>query len=319
MGANSKIEWTTHTFNPWWGCTKVSLACDYCYADQLAKRRGFRVWGPGTSIRQLSDAHWRDPIRWNARAAHAEERPRVFCASMADVFEGRQEQAGLRERLWGLIAATPNLDWLLLTKRPGKISQLVPWREEWPRNVWIGTTVENQEWADKRVPFLLALPAIVRFVSVEPLLGPVDLTAYLQGERRIDWVIVGGESGAAARPMNPIWARAVRDECVAAGVPLHFKQWGTFGPQPTLVSGKPSGQVEAVFREIFDTEHRRSFGAEPKYELISSEKLVRLGKKGAGRTLDGRTWDQLPDCKGGILIRTDETPATTTEAEASDG
>ena len=264
MGANSTIEWTMHTFNPWWRCTKVSPACDNCYAEHLARRRGFRVWGPDAPMRQLSDAHWHQPIKWNDRAAHAAERPRVFCASMADVFEGRPDQAPLRDRLWKLVGETPNLDWLLLTKRPAKIAQLVPWREGWPPNVWIGTTVENQEWADKRLPHLLALPALVRFVSVEPQLGPVDLRSYLQGARRIDWVIVGGESGAAARPMNVSWARAVRDQCVAAGVPLHFKQWGTFGPRE------------------------------------GSDQLVRLGKKNAGRVLDGRTWDELPDLVGGI-------------------
>jgi len=274
MGANSTIEWTTHTFNPWWGCTNVSPACDHCYAELLAKRRGFRVWGPGAFIRQLSDAHWREPLKWNERATRASDRPRVFCASMADVFEGRPEQAPLRERLWKIVVATPNLDWLLLTKRPGKIAELVPWQEAWPRNVWVGTTAENQEWTDKRLPHLLALPAIVRFVSVEPLLGPVDLSTFLHGERRIDWVIVGGESGAAARPMNAGWVRAVRDQCVAAGVPLHFKQWGTFGPRN------------------------------------GSDGLVRLGKKSAGRSLDGRTWDQLPNREGGIAV-----PPTSHESE----
>ena len=198
---------------------------------------------------------------------------------MADVFEGKPEQAPLRQRLWELIAATPNLDWLLLTKRPGKVAQLVPWREVWPNHVWIGTTVENQEWATKRIPHLLALPAAVRFVSVEPLLGGIDLRDYLHGDRRIDWVIAGGESGAAARPMHVAWAREVRDQCIAAGVPFHFKQWGTFGP------------------------------------LNGSGSLVRLGKKNAGRTLDGATWDQLPNGHGGIAAPV-ATPALTAELEA---
>lgn len=262
MGADSQIEWTDHTFNPWWGCTKVSPACDHCYADLLARRRGFRVWGPGAAIRQLSETHWREPVKWNARAAVAGERHRVFCASMGDVFEGRPEHDALRARLWALVATTPSLDWLLLTKRPSKVAYLVPWRDEWPRNVWVGTTVENQEWADKRLPHLVTLPAVVRFASVEPMLGPVDLRAFLEGQRRVDWVIVGGESGAAARPTPAAWVRDVREQCIAAGVPLHFKQWGTFGPR-----------------------HR-------------SDQLVRLGKKVAGRTLDGRTWDQLPQPGG---------------------
>ncbi len=258
MGANSSIEWTTHTFNPWWGCTKVSPACDHCYAEALAKRRGFQAWGPGAPIRLLSDAHWREPLKWNAAAIEASERPRVFCASMADVFEGRNEHAQLRERLWRLIDKTPNLDWLLLTKRPNKVNQLAPWGGTWPANVWVGTTVENQEWTDKRLPHLLAVPSVVRFVSAEPLLGPVDLTRYMLARPRVDWVILGGESGSSARPMQPEWARSVREQCVAADVPLHFKQWGTFAPR-----GNP-------------------------------EQLVRLGKKKAGRELDGREWDGLP-------------------------
>lgn len=256
---NSKIEWTTHTFNPWWGCTKVSPACDHCYAEALAKRRGHNVWGPGADIRILSETHWRQPLKWNRLALEAGERHRVFCASMADVFEGRPEHAPHRARLWPLIEATPALDWLLLTKRPGKVLSLAPWGVDWPRNVWVGTTVENQEWVDRRLPALLAIPSAVRFVSVEPLLGPVDLAAYLVGARRVDWVIVGGESAAQARPMRPEWVRAIRDQCQQVGVAFHFKQWGTFGP----------GQADLG-------------------------PLIRLGKKNAGRNLDGRTWDELP-------------------------
>lgn len=259
MGANTKIEWANDTFNTHWGCTEVSPACDNCYAKTLAKRYGFDVWGPSASIRLLSESHWREPSKWNALAARTGERRRVFCSSMADIFQGRAEHAPLLARLWTLIARTPNLDWLLLTKRPTKIAQLVPWSAVWPPNVWIGTTVENQEWAERRIPHLLALPAVVRFISAEPLLGPLDLRQYLASARRIDWVIAGGESGAAARPMNVAWVRDLRDQCIAAGVPFHFKQWGTFGPRN------------------------------------GSEQLVRLGKKKAGRTLDGRTWDGLPN------------------------
>ncbi|MFO0570194.1 MAG: phage Gp37/Gp68 family protein [Polyangiaceae bacterium] len=259
MGANTKIEWANDTFNTHWGCTEVSPACDNCYAKKLAKRYGFDVWGPNAPTRRLGEGHWREPLRWNALAARAGERRRVFCSSMADIFQGRADHAPLLARLWPLIEQTPNLDWLLLTKRPTKVAQLVPWSSAWAPNVWIGTTVENQEWAEKRIPYLLALPAVVRFVSAEPLLGPIDLQPYLDGARRIDWVIAGGESGPAARPMEVAWVRELRDQCVTAGVPFHFKQWGTFGP-----------------REGF-------------------ERLVRLGKKNAGRAIDGRTWDELPE------------------------
>lgn len=262
MARDSSIEWTDHTFNPWWGCTKVSPACDHCYAEGLARRYGYSVWGPGTGIRVLSEQHWREPFRWNVAAQRAGVRQRVFCASMADVFEGKRDQAVLRTRLWRLIEQTPSLDWLLLTKRPGKVAKLVPWRDTWPPNVWIGTTVETQDWAEKRLPELCNLPAIVRFVSAEPLLEPIDLKPFLHGDHKIDWVIVGGESGASARQTDPAWLRQIRHQCRVSRVPFFFKQWGTWAP----VNGQ--GGVDVP--------------------------LVRVGKKKAGRLLDGRTWDEVP-------------------------
>ena len=142
MGENSKIEWTTHTFNPWWGCITVSEACKHCYAEAWARRVGQDVWGPKVSRRMFSDDHWKGPLRWNAAAAGAAERPRVFCASMADVFEDRDELDEPRWRLWPLIEATPHLDWLLLTKRPQNVLRLAGWGQDSPSNVWLGTTVE---------------------------------------------------------------------------------------------------------------------------------------------------------------------------------
>jgi protein gp37 len=132
MGENSKIEWTTHTFNPWWGCTKVSEACKHCYAEAWAKRLGQRVWGPKSKRRFFTDQHWKQPLTWNRKAEGAKERPRVFCASMADVFENQTELESHRRRLWDLIEATPNLDWLLLTKRPMNVKQLSGWTLDWP-------------------------------------------------------------------------------------------------------------------------------------------------------------------------------------------
>lgn len=256
MASNSSIEWTTHTFNPWWGCTKVSPACDNCYAEAISRRFGFAIWGPESSIRTLSEEHWLEPLKWNATAAKQSQRARVFCASMADIFEGRKEQAPLRERVWQLIEQTPHLDWLLLTKRPAKATRLVPWGKNWPENVWLGTTAENQHWADKRIPALLDAPAKVRFISAEPLLGPINIAPYLRGKASIDWVIAGGESGSGARPTDPDWIRGIRDQCEQAGKAFFFKQWGTWGPSP-------SG-------------------------------LVRLSKKRSGRRLDGKEWDQFP-------------------------
>ena len=253
MGENSKIEWTTHTFNPWAGCTRVSPACENCYAETDTKRYGYVDWGPRATRRVVSEATWRNPIKWNNDAHATGVRARVFCASWADVFEDRPEVVAARIRLWHLIDQTPHLDWLLLTKRPQNIGPMIPveWRGRWPANVWLGTTVEDQRRAEERIPHLAEHAAVVRFLSVEPLLGEVDLRRYLGTV--VDWVLVGGESGAKSRPMQPAWARSVRDQCVRAGVALHFKQWGEFGDQ-----------------------------------------LIRLGKKNAGRTLDGRTWDELP-------------------------
>lgn len=250
MGATT-IEWCHYTFNPWWGCTKVSPGCDHCYAETFDKRVGGAHWGAGVPRRVFGEAHWREPLKWNAKARAGYVRPRVFCASMADVFDPEAPDAE-RAKLWSLIAATPSLDWLLLTKRPQLAMRYLPWGVSpvgasgamaevgctpWP-NVWIGTTVEDQERADLRVPRLLQIPAAVRFLSVEPLLGPVDLWAYLPGEIRdaslkalgsppmpaVDWVIVGGESGHGARPMQDDWVRSLRDQCGAAGVSFFFKQ-----------------------------------------------------------------------------------------------
>lgn len=252
MGKDSGIEWTHHTFNPWWGCWKVSDACANCYADAWAKRIGQNLWGKDAPRRFFGDDHWREPIRWNAQAVRDGQRRRVFCSSMADVFEERAELDVHRGRLWELIAATPMLDWLLLTKRPEHVEACVPWTE-WPTNVWLGTTVENQKWAGIRVSILSKIPARVRFLSCEPLLGSVDLTPWLSS---IDWVITGGESGGKARPMQLAWARALRDQCLAAGVAFHFKQWGNWRPD--------------------------------------GDGMERMNKKVAGRDLDGRTWDEYP-------------------------
>lgn len=151
MGKDSGIEWTHHTFNPWWGCVKVSDACTHCYAETWARRIGQTLWGLEAPRRFFGDNHWREPIRWNAEAAHVGERRRVFCSSMADVFEDRRDLDVHRERLWELIDATPMLNWLLLTKRTDRVEALAPWRDTWPANVWLGSTAESQKWADLRV------------------------------------------------------------------------------------------------------------------------------------------------------------------------
>ncbi|MBL3569903.1 hypothetical protein BV509_00950 [Rhodovulum sulfidophilum] len=274
MGENSKIEWTTHTFNPWWGCVKVSEACKHCYAEAWAKRVGQKVWGPTTHRRFFGDAHWKQPETWNRRLEGTGQRERVFCASMADVFEDRRDLDPHRARLWSLIETTPNLDWLLLTKRPDVATRLNRWGTNWPANVWLGTTVENQQRADENLPHLVGIPARVRFISAEPLLGPLNLSAYLE---RLDWVITGGESGPKARPASPTWFRQLHLQCMEHEVSFHFKQWGDWAPGDGI-----------------NLPHRRT------QQAHDGTLMVRLGKKAAGRELDGATHDGLPESSRAI-------------------
>jgi protein gp37 len=295
MATETKIEWTDHTFNPWIGCTKVHAGCTHCYAESYAKRYGKAQWGPQGTRVKTSESYWKQPLKWEANAARQvirarregvpmPERPRVFCASLADVFEdwtdamqdhrcedlaGYQTMPDVRRDLFALIDATPHLDWLLLTKRPENVRTMyVPhllekvrghvsqnegdgYRIRQRSNVWIGTSISDQATADEYIPRLLQLRDLtpVLFLSVEPLLGPVDLgfdrcipnggdmhdpsTCGLAREEcrcLLDWVIVGGESGHNARPCNIAWIRSIVGQCKAAGVPCFVKQLGS---QPT--------------------------------------------------------------------------------------
>lgn len=237
MGAKTDVQWVNrvqpdgtvipgHTFNGWWGCLKVSEECKNCYAEGIAAHYGHQVWGPAanTTRRLFGEKHWHEPIRWNLQAEKQEHRQSVFCASMADVFEDHPDVVKAREQLWMLIEQTPWLNWLLLTKRPENILAMAPWgRNPWPDNVWIGTSVGLQERAEERLPFLFQVPAVVRFVSCEPLLGPLDLRPWLH---RLNWVIAGGESGIHARPMQMAWPRSLRDQCQETGTNFFFKQVG---------------------------------------------------------------------------------------------
>lgn len=283
MGENTKIEWAHHTFNPWVGCAKVSEGCRNCYAEALAKRGGLATWGPEGTRHRTTPDYWKQAFRWDAKAMKAGERQRVFCASMADVFESHADVLQARADLFDVIKNTPCLDWLLLTKRPENFVQHLPkdWGEGYP-NVWLGVSVENQEQADWRIPILVRTPAVVKFLSCEPLLGPImlqkaelgstggwianpnepdDFLYWIARDNGIKWVIVGGESGPRARPMHPDWARSLRDQCEKSSVYFFFKQWGEY----TAVRIGPS-----------------------KYEM------KKVGKKNAGRVLDGETWDEVP-------------------------
>jgi protein gp37 len=234
---NSKIEWCDHTFNPWVGCTKVSPACDNCYAENWAKRTGQPDLWSGER-RRTSEANWRKPIKWDDKARQEGQRYRVFCASLADVFDNQVPEEW-RDDLWSLIRNTPSLDWLLLTKRPQNIRKMLPAiTSEVPLpNVWFGTTVENQEEADRRISHLFTFSATKRFLSCEPLLGPINLSNVKIGNRyhnvlggipgygAIDWVIAGGESGPRRRLMYLDWMESLQVQCAAAKVAYFAKQW----------------------------------------------------------------------------------------------
>jgi len=233
VGKDSKIEWTHHTFNPWIGCTKVSDGCKNCYAEALMDKRWKKVkWGPGAIRQRTSRANWWEPIKWDNAAKKAGVRRRVFCASLADVFDEEVPDEWRRDLLM-LTHQTRNLDWLFLTKRAQKMKAFMNCPPEYMhtiRNIWLGVSVENQKTADERIPLLLDTPAAVRFVSYEPALGPVDFTPYWRvisdPEKWLSWIIVGGESGHGARPFDIAWARSVIHQCQAFGVPCFVKQLG---------------------------------------------------------------------------------------------
>lgn len=376
MGEQTEISWCDKTFNPLIGCTKVSPACANCYAEREQDHRHHRVkWGPQGTRSLTSDTYWKQPLKWN-RESEIEGvcfccggfisrssgcpycdlppiRPRVFCASLADVFEdwdgpihdhhgqqmfwshsraphqpafhwiSDQDAAGgeqpvttgdVRLRLFALIDTTPHLDWLLLTKRPENIRRMWPAVEVssqqqaddrnergelYRRNVWLGTSVENQEYANKRIPELLKCRDVspVLWLSCEPLLGAVNLHPWLckhanpsqpaqkfstwcDSSEAINWVIAGGESGPNARPSNPYWFHALRDQCEAAEVAFHFKQNGEFVHVDDAIAMGLTNTYDGKFHP---------------YDQSLGVPMVRVGKKAAGRLLDGVLHDAFPE------------------------
>jgi protein gp37 len=229
MGENSKIEWTDHTFNPWIGCQKVSPGCDHCYAEAMMDHRYHKVeWGPHGARKRTSTANWQKPLQWAKAARCTGKRPRVFCASLADVFDN-QVIREWRDGLWLLIEETPELDWLLLTKRPENIHKMLPAKWPWS-NVWLGTTGEDQDHFDRRYMELANIPARIHFVSYEPAIGSLSIRETYPFP---DWIICGGESGKDARMMDPQWARDLRDECSARSIPFFMKQMKGKTPIPS--------------------------------------------------------------------------------------
>lgn len=372
MSENTKIEWCDHTFNPWEGCQKVGPGCDHCYAETRNARFGGGQavnWGPGAPRRRTSEANWRKPLQWQAQAAEFKakhgRRQRVFCASLADVFDNAVP-VQWRISLMSLILETPDLDWLLLTKRIGNATEMLDvafrgalaQREKWadvvPPNVWIGATITSQAEADRDIPKLIDIPARVRFLSMEPLLDAVNMRKWLDPyscadcgfhgsdddsgpdgcetcgqeqafegrdtcincgaddqsakrscprcgshrsyeqdngfiwsseKRLIDWVIVGGESGPGARPMHPDWARSLRDQCAAAGVPFLFKQWGEWKP-----TEQRDGQILLHTPAGVPTPKQPAF-----HDWPDGSVMARTGKKAAGRLLDGVEHNAFPE------------------------
>lgn len=317
MTANTKIEWADHTFNPWWGCTKVGPGCDHCYAEAFDKRVGGAHWGPGAPRRLIKD--WSGPRKWNREAERTGYRPWVFCASMADVFDN-EAPPEWRERLWDVVRDTPYLRWIFVTKRIGNVEKMVP--ADWPfLNAGLVITTVNQDEADRDVPKLLKTKARWRGISAEPLLGEIDFTRIecsmggdmglknaltgefwipgagsissttLRGGPKLDWIAVGGESGPNARPMHPDWARSIRHQCKVAGTAFFFKQHGTWGLADT---GDPDAHWIAEDGSRFSGEsYDPPFAKKP--GMRSWALMKRVGKKSAGRLLDGREWNEMPE------------------------
>ena len=340
MGDTTGINWCDSTFNPWQGCTKISPACDHCYAERDTKRFGLVEWGAGKMRVRTGDANWRKPVQWNSRSDAFREcgscgwrgdlgkrkeplslgcpvcgttdwepaRRRVFCASLGDWLDNEVPIEWLVDLL-DLIRLTPDLNWLLLSKRIGNLmprlraagehsrsmsvgldDPLSVWINAWhnehpPENVWLGATVIDQGEADRDIPKLLNVPAHVRFLSIEPMLGPIDLSR-VQHLKALSWVICGGESGSGARPMSARWVRSLAGQCLLANIPFLFKQWGEWAPfqREMAMVGSP-----ATTRA----------GYAPATKMVDGVTMQRIGKKAAGRILDSVLYDGFPRKQGG--------------------
>lgn len=301
--SKSKIEWTDRVWNPVTGCNPISPGCDNCYAERMSKRFA-ETWGlpaDGPFKVTLHPERLKDPMRWK-------KPERVFVCSMADLFH-KEVPFDFISEVFFYMELVGNLTFLVLTKRPERMKQFFEWAQldRILPNLWLGVTAENQEQADKRIPILLQIPAAVRFASVEPMLGPVNLQriepegrndviihalsgeyavpfTVLKDRPKLDWVICGGESGPGARPMHPDWPRSLRDQCQVAGAPFFFKQWGEF----CSISQMPG----ETYR-VWDCEH----GTECCWK--EDDPIWRVGKKKSGSLLDGQEWKQYPKIEAG--------------------
>lgn len=321
------IEWTAtvhpvtgellkgFSLNEWWGCEKVILsnglpdpACVNCYAHDQARRYGFKIWGATAPRRAISEKTLNQCFKWNAEAEASGIRRKVFAFSMGDVFEDRRDLDELRTKFFERVERCPWLDWLILTKRPQHVMDMVPesWREKFPDNVWIGTSIVNQAAFDERWPYMRSIPARIRFLSMEPLNEHVDITPALSSGL-LHWVIGGGESGTKARPSHPNWFRWQAKACAKYGVPYFLKQWGEWAPvmdetKFLLGAGEtdanahmfvnPDGSTGSVW--IMDSDGNLSNWT-TNYSEEHSCLMSRVGKKHAGALLDGREYKAWPE------------------------
>lgn len=270
---NSNISWTQHSFNCWHGCKKVSEACKFCYAEKMDARfyKELPHWGEGSSRKMMSVSYWRQPILWNKRAKENGVNEKVFCASMADVFENHSDVVEAREKLWNLIDKTPNLTWLILTKRPENILEMLP--DRWkplcenskynvPKNIWFGSSIENQKRYDERFPEMHLVKTStgnITFYSVEPMLGKTSLSL----SDRVDWVICGGESGKATatdriRSIKFKYAISLANQCNEMGKAFFMKQLGTVKAKLLKLKDTKGGDMEEWPSEL-DGIKRREF------------------------------------------------------------
>ncbi len=327
--SKSKIEWTDETWNPITGCEPVSEGCENCYAHRMAKRLAGRFGYPKDEPFRPGVLH-KDKL---AAPQHWDKPRKVFVCSMGDLFHSAVSFWDIVKVFRAMRSAEQHI-FQILTKRPARMLEFVEWTRDkdlycWPlSNVWVGVTAESQERADERIPKLLQIPAAVRFVSCEPLLGPVNIWKYVTknlsnpsgppgraltdeekaerwGKPSLDWIICGGESGPGARPTHPDWVRSLRDQCQAADVPFIFKQWGKFADH-TEKHGNSESCTATHDLVITPQGHIIGAGAkgygggvEDDWRERGAAWMCATGKKKAGRELDGETWDQFPDAVEG--------------------
>jgi len=334
--SKSMIEWTDEVWNPVTGCSKVSPGCANCYAERMSKRLAGRCGYPIDNPFRvtLHPDKIDDPLKW--------KKPRrIFVNSMSDLFHEDVPFEFIRA-VWVVMVTHRHHTYMVLTKRPKRMLEFFNWMaaqefkiETYRNNIWLGVSIENQVVANERIPLLLQAPVTVRFISAEPLLGPVNIAKYLPHDapkaykllskfygpsgfdstgsqleistiRGLDWVIVGGESGSRARLMHPDWVRSLRDQCQTANVPFFFKQWGEFTEVCRYESwSKYRDHVGGVSRAVglsklglLNADGSDLVNGGPEHKVYPISHLERVGKKQAGRILDGRTWDELPEIGG---------------------